>query len=101
MSHVSSVVTHYPTRCDGGHRQQTGSRGSGTEEQTFWTCCKLCEQSVCPAGQTGAALGPTKDPGESQQTGVDQLLSRQTDSLASTGHAVGARAGHSGWGGGG
>ena len=54
---------------------------------------------MCPAGQTCAGLGPTKDPGESQQTGVDQLLSRQTDTLASAGHVVGARAGHSGWGG--
>lgn len=88
-------------RCDSGHRRQAGSRGSGTEEQTFWTFCKLCEQSVCPAGQTCAGFGLTKDPGESQQTGVDQLLSRQTDTLACTSHVVGARAGHLGWGGGG
>lgn len=105
MSHVCDIVTHYHTRCDGGHRRQTGSRGlqtrgaplPETEDQTLWAFCKVCEQPVCPAGQTCAGLGPTRDPGESQQTGVDQLLSRQADTLASTGHAVGTRAGHLGW----
>lgn len=104
MSLVRGAVTRYHTRCAGRDARPTGSRGLGTrgaplletEEQTFWTFCKIREQPVCPAGQTCAGLGPTRDPGKSQQTGVDQLLSRQADTLLSIGHAVGIRAGQPG-----